>query len=229
MAGAHMRDLFAADPERFARFSVRWEDLIVDYSKHRITPETMSLLFALARESEVTSWRDRMFAGEKINVTEGRAVLHTALRNMSGRPVMVDGNDVMPGVRSVLAHMRTFSDAVRSGTWGGCTGKKICDVVNIGIGGSDLGPVMVTEALKHYADSGIRSYFVSNVDGTHIAETLKMLAPERRSSSSHRRHSRRRRRSRTLRRPASGSSGTSGMKPRSRSILSPFPRTKKRR
>ena len=178
MAGTHMRNLFAADPERFARFSIRWEDLIVDYSKHRITPETMSLLFALARESEVTSWRDRMFAGEKINVTEGRAVLHTALRNRSGRPVMVDGKDVMPGVRSVLAHMRAFSDAVRSGTWGGCTGKNICDVVNIGIGGSDLGPVMVTEALKHYADSGIRSHFVSNVDGTHIAETLKMLAPE---------------------------------------------------
>jgi len=178
MAGTHMRDLFAADPERFARFSIRWEDMIVDYSKHRITQETMSLLLSLARESEVTTWRDRMFAGEKINVTEGRAVLHTALRNASGKPVLVDGTDVMPGVRAVLAHMRAFSDAVRSGSWKGCSGKKITDVVNIGIGGSDLGPVMVTEALKPYADPGIRSHFVSNVDGTHIAETLKPLSPD---------------------------------------------------
>ena len=174
----HMRDLFAADPDRFERFSVRWEDMIVDYSKHRITAETMSLLLSLARESEVAGWRDRMFAGEKINFTEGRAVLHIALRNRSSRPVTVDGADVMPGVRRVLAHMREFSDAVRSGTWRGCTGKKITDVVNIGIGGSDLGPVMVTEALKPYATPGLRTHFVSNVDGTHIAETLKPLAPD---------------------------------------------------
>jgi glucose-6-phosphate isomerase len=173
-----MRDLFAADPERFERFSIRWEDMIVDYSKHRITQETLSLLLALARESDVTAWRDRMFAGEKINVTEGRAVLHVALRNRSGRPVTVDGTDVMPAVRSVLSHMRKFSDAVRSGAWRGCTGKKITDVVNIGIGGSDLGPVMVTEALKPYAARGLRSHFVSNVDGTHIAETLKPLAAD---------------------------------------------------
>ncbi|HEX7573091.1 MAG TPA: glucose-6-phosphate isomerase [Bacteroidota bacterium] len=177
LATAHMRDLFAADPERFERFSIRWEDMIVDYSKHRITPETILLLLSLARESEVASWRDRMFAGEKINFTEGRAVLHTALRNRSTRPVTVDGADVMPAVRRVLSHMREFSDAVRSGAWRGCTGKKITDVVNIGIGGSDLGPVMVTEALKPYAAPGLRTHFVSNVDGTHIAETLKPLAP----------------------------------------------------
>jgi glucose-6-phosphate isomerase len=179
LARAHMRDLFAADPGRFERFSILWEDMIVDYSKHRITPETMSLLLSLARESDVAAWRDRMFRGEKINSTEGRAVLHTALRNRSAVPVTVDGADVMPGVRRVLSHMREFSDAVRSGAWRGCTGKKITDVVNIGIGGSDLGPVMVTEALKPYAAPGLRSHFVSNVDGTHIAETLKPLAPER--------------------------------------------------
>ena len=179
MATAQMRDLFAADPERFERFSILWEDMIVDYSKHRITTETMSLLLSLARESDVASWRDRMFAGERINFTEGRAVLHTALRNRSDRPVTVDGVDVMPGVRKVLSHMREFSDAVRSGDWRGCTGKKITDIVNIGIGGSDLGPVMVTEALKPYAAPGLRTHFVSNVDGTHIAETLKPLAPDR--------------------------------------------------
>ena len=179
LASAHMRDLFAADPERFERFSIHWEDMIVDYSKHRITPETMLLLLSLARESEVATWRDRMFRGEKINFTEGRAVLHTALRNRSARPVTVDGADVMPGVRKVLSHMREFSDAVRSGAWRGCTGKKITDVVNIGIGGSDLGPVMVTEALKPYAAPGLHTHFVSNVDGTHIAETLKPLAPDR--------------------------------------------------
>jgi glucose-6-phosphate isomerase len=178
VATAHMRDLFAADPDRFERFSILWEDMIVDYSKHRITTETMSLLLSLARESEVAAWRDRMFAGERINFTEGRAVLHTALRNRSDRPVTVDGVDVMPGVRKVLSHMREFSDAVRSGDWRGCTGKKITDVVNIGIGGSDLGPVMVTEALKPYAAPGLRTHFVSNVDGTHIAETLKPLAPD---------------------------------------------------
>ena len=178
LATAHMRDLFAADPDRFERFSVRWEDMIVDYSKHRITAETMALLLSLARESEVAGWRDRMFAGERINITEGRAVLHIALRNRSSRPVTMDGADVMPGVRRVLAHMREFSGAVRSGTWRGCTGKKITDVVNIGIGGSDLGPVMVTEALKPYATPGLRAHFVSNVDGTHIAETLKGLAPD---------------------------------------------------
>ena len=178
VAPLQMRDMFAQDPGRFDRFSIRWGDMIVDYSKHRITQETMSLLHALARAADVALWRDRMFAGEKINLTEGRAVLHTALRNRSGRPVFVDGADVMPGVKSVLAHMRRFSDAVRSGAWRGCTGKKITDIVNIGIGGSDLGPVMVTEALKPYADPALRAHFVSNVDGTHIAVTLRTLSPE---------------------------------------------------
>jgi len=178
IAAAHMRELFEADADRFAHFSIRWEDVLVDYSKHRITAETLSLLFALAREAGVEAWRDRMFAGEKINVTENRAVLHVALRNVTGKPVLVDGADVMPSVRRVLAHMREFSTAVRSGAWKGYTGKAMTDVVNIGIGGSDLGPVMVTEALKHYAAAVPRVHFVSNVDGTHIAETLKVLSPE---------------------------------------------------
>jgi glucose-6-phosphate isomerase len=173
----HMRTMFAQDPERFERFSLRMEDLLFDYSKNRITEETIRLLLALARHADVEGWRDRMFRGEKINTTEGRAVLHTALRNRANRPVYVDGEDVMPGINGVLAHMREFSDAVRSGTWKGYKGNPITDVVNIGIGGSDLGPVMVTEALKPYARRDLRVHFVSNVDGTHIAETLKDLQP----------------------------------------------------
>ena len=178
IAMVHMRDLFTADPQRFDRFSLHWEDLLVDYSKHRITEETVKLLLALAREVEIESWRDRMFAGDRINVTEGRPVLHIALRNRSSRPILVDGKDVMPGVHSVLEHMREFSNAIRSGAWRGCTGKHIRNVVNIGIGGSDLGPRMVTEALKPYGNRDIGMHFVSNVDGTHIAETLRGLDPE---------------------------------------------------
>jgi glucose-6-phosphate isomerase len=178
MRDVHMRDLFAADPGRFARFSGRLEDLLVDYSKHRITQETLLLLLDLARQMDVEGWRDRMFAGEKINVTENRSVLHVALRNKSNRPILVDGEDVMPAVNAVLAQMRTFTESVRSGAWQGHTGKRITDVVNIGIGGSDLGPVMVTEALKPYQHPDIRLHFVSNVDGTHIAEVLKTLDPE---------------------------------------------------
>ena len=174
---AQMRDLFAADPDRFARFSLRWEEMLVDYAKHRITAETMRLLVALAREAGVESWRDRMFAGEKINTTEGRAAFHVALRNRSDRPMRVDGVDVMPGVRRVLAHMRVFSDAVRGGRWRGATGLPVTDVVNIGIGGSDLGPVMVTEALRAYASPSLRLHCVSNVDGTHITEALRGLSP----------------------------------------------------
>jgi len=177
MAAVRMRDLFDADQGRFDRFSIRWEDFLVDYSKHRTTAETLSLLVALARGAGVEAWRDRMFAGEKINVTENRSVLHVALRNTTGEPVHVDGADVMPAVRRVLGHMREFSDALRSGAWKGYSGKRITDVVNIGIGGSDLGPVMVTEALKHYAAAVPSVHFVSNVDGTHIAETLKPLDP----------------------------------------------------
>jgi glucose-6-phosphate isomerase len=177
VSALHMRELFEADPRRFSRFSVRWEDMLVDYSKHRITAETMRLLFDLARAVQVEQWRDRMFSGEPINTTEGRAVLHTALRNRSRKPVRVGGKDVMPEVRAVLDHMREFSTAVRSGTWRGFSGERITDVVNVGIGGSDLGPVMVTEALRHYASPDMNVHFVSNVDGTHIVETLKRLRP----------------------------------------------------
>ncbi len=176
MARTTIRELFARDAKRFDRFSLRFEDMLVDYSKNRVAPDTMRLLFALAREAEVERWRDRMFAGDKINFTEGRAVLHTALRNMSGKPVMLDGADVMPGVNRVLAQMKKFSDALRSGKWKGFTGKRIKTVVNIGIGGSDLGPVMICEALKHYQDGpGVR--FVSNVDATDFVEKTQGLDP----------------------------------------------------
>jgi glucose-6-phosphate isomerase len=178
LAGVHMRSLFATDPDRFTKFSLRLGDLLVDYSKNIITGDTMRLLLSLARECGVEEWRDRMFAGEALNATEGRPVLHVALRNRSSRPVTVRGKDVMPDVRAVLDHMREFSDQVRSGRWQGHTGKAISDVVNIGIGGSDLGPVMVTEALRPYGTPGLRLHFVSNVDGTHIAEVLKRVHPE---------------------------------------------------
>ncbi len=178
MRAAHMRELFAKDPGRFDRFSIRLGELLLDYSKNRINAETMRLLFALARDCGVELRRDRMFAGEKINVTEGRAVLHVALRNRSGRPMTVEGVDVMPQVDAVLAQMRDFSEMVRAGGWLGATGKAVTDVVNIGIGGSDLGPVMVCEALRPYQSPGLKVHFVSNVDGSHIAETLKWCDPE---------------------------------------------------
>ena len=174
----HLRDLFAADPGRFESFSLHFEDILLDYSKNRVTAETMTRLRALAGQADVAGWTARMFAGERINVTEDRAVLHIALRNRSNRPILVDGRDVMPEVNAVLDHMRDFCGRVRSGEWKGYTGKRITDVVNIGIGGSDLGPVMVTEALRPYADPHLRLHFVSNVDGTHIAETLKRCDPE---------------------------------------------------
>jgi glucose-6-phosphate isomerase len=178
LAPVHMRDLFKADPQRFERFSLRTGDILLDYSKNLITEETISLLLDLAAEAGLKTWIERMFSGEKINLTENRAVLHVALRNRSNRPVYVDGRDVMPAVNAVLRHMREFTEAVRSGAWKGHTGQAITDVVNIGIGGSDLGPVMVTEALKSYALPGLRVHFVSNVDGTHITETLKAVRPE---------------------------------------------------
>jgi glucose-6-phosphate isomerase len=173
-----MRDLFAEDPERFKKFSLEFEGLLLDFSKNRITGETMDLLRALAVERDVPGWAKKMFAGEKINITENRAVLHIALRNRSNRPILVDGKNVMPEVNAVLAHMERCSNTVRSGEWKGYTGKSITDFVNIGIGGSDLGPVMVTEALKPYAQRNLKAHFVSNVDGTHMAETLKTLSPE---------------------------------------------------
>lgn len=174
----HMRALFAQDPGRFERFSVQFKDILFDYSKNRVTDETMRLLLNLAEEAGLPTWIEAMFSGEKINNTEGRAVLHTALRNQSDTPVFVDGTDVMPEIRRVLSRIRRFSENVRSGEWRGFTGKPITDIVNIGIGGSDLGPKMVCAALKPYSKHGLRVHFVSNVDGTDIAETLKILNPE---------------------------------------------------
>jgi glucose-6-phosphate isomerase len=173
-----MRDLFAQDPKRFEKFSLRFNDILLDFSKNRITDETLRLLLDLARFAKVEDWRDRMFRGEKINITENRAVLHIALRNRSNRPILVDGEDVMPGVNAVLTHMRQFSESIRSGQWKGYTGKPITDVINIGIGGSDLGPVMATEALKPYSKPGLKVHFVSNIDGTDIAEKFKVIKPE---------------------------------------------------
>jgi len=173
-----LSELFAADPARFDKFSTTYKDnILVDYSKNLITDETLDLLIDLAHEVDLRSAIDAMFNGEKINHTEGRAVLHTALRNRSNRPVMVDGKDVMPEVNAVLAKIKTFCDNVISGEWKGYTGKAIQHVVNIGIGGSDLGPVMITEALRPFKNH-LQMHFVSNVDGTHIAETLKNVDPE---------------------------------------------------
>lgn len=173
-----MRDMFTKDGRRFEKFSLKSEGLLLDYSKHRITDETLPLLFKLARDSKVEEWRDRMFAGEKINFTENRAVLHTALRNRSNTPIYVDDKDVMPEVNRVLAQMRKFSESIRSGAWKGYSGKRITDIVNIGIGGSDLGPVMVCGALKPYAQAGLNVHFVSNIDGTHLAQALEQCDPE---------------------------------------------------
>lgn len=174
-----MRELFATDPHRFTTMSREACGIFVDFSKHRATAETMRLLFALAAQADVENWRDKMFAGAKINATENRAVLHTALRNRANTPVLIDGRDVMPAVNAVLAKMRDFTDRVRDGRWKGHTGKTITDIVNIGIGGSDLGPVMVTEALRPYCKADLRGHFVSNIDGTAIAEVCRQLDPER--------------------------------------------------
>ncbi len=174
----HMKDLFAKDPDRFETFSLRFEDILLDYSKNIITLETRLRLLELAEETQLREAIEAMFSGDTINQTEGRAVLHTALRNRSNTPVLVDGEDVMPAVNAVLDKMEVFCGAVHSGEWKGYTGQRITDIVNIGIGGSDLGPVMVTEALRPYWQEGIDVHFVSNVDGTHIAETLKRVNPE---------------------------------------------------
>jgi glucose-6-phosphate isomerase len=178
IASVHMRDLFATDAKRFDKFSLKFADILFDYSKHRITDETLPLLFQLAREAKIENWRDKMFAGEKINITENRAVLHTALRNRANKPVLVDGHDVMPDVNAVLTQMREFSDKVRNGSWTGYTGKRITDIVNIGIGGSDLGPVMVCDALKPYASPNLNVHFVSNIDGAHLMRALNLCNPE---------------------------------------------------
>ncbi len=173
-----MKDLFANDARRFQKFSLTFEEMLVDFSKNRITKETVKLLLQLAKETNLKAEIKAMFAGEKINVTEGRAVLHTALRNRSKKAIKVDGKNVMPQVNAVLEQMKIFSNKVISGKWKGYTRKRITDIVNVGIGGSDLGPVMVSEALKPYWKKGMNVHFVSNVDGTHIAETLKDLSPE---------------------------------------------------
>ena len=173
----HMRDLFVQDKQRFETFSLQFEDILFDYSKNRITAVTQSLLLDLAQQAKLPQMIEAMFRGDKINNSEERAVLHIALRNRSQRPILVDGVDVMPEVNRVLDKMRVFSQAVRSGRWRGFTGEAITDVVNIGIGGSDLGPKMVASALKPYAHPRLRSHFVSNVDGTDMAETLKKCQP----------------------------------------------------
>ena len=178
MKNRHMVDLFRQDPKRFSRFSATFEDILVDYSKNIITQETLRLLLGLARECKLKEAIERMFTGDGINETEGRAVLHVALRNRSNTPINVNGSDVMPEVNAVLGQMKRFSNAVISGNWKGYTGKTITDIVNIGIGGSDLGPLMVTEALRPYWKPHLHPHFVSNVDGTHIVETLKTLSPE---------------------------------------------------
>jgi len=174
-----VKDLFAADPARFSKMSLKFEDLLLDYSKNCVTEETMSLLYKLAADSDVIGKAKAMYSGEKINTTEDRAVLHVALRNQSNTPIYVDGKDVMPEVNEVLAKIKTFTDNVRDGTWKGQTGKTINAIVNIGIGGSDLGPVMVTEALKPYCKRDLKMLFCSNIDGTHMVEILKQCDPER--------------------------------------------------
>ncbi|MBZ5856277.1 glucose-6-phosphate isomerase [Flavihumibacter profundi] len=179
MKQAHMRELFEKDPERFSRFSRCFGDILFDFSKNIITGKTWSLLLQLAAETKVNEAIQAMFNGEPINQTEGRAVLHTALRNQSGKPVITAGKDIMPDVLAVLAQMKSFAAKIHSGEWTGYSGKPICYIVNIGIGGSDLGPLMVTEALKPYWVPGIQAFFVSNVDGTHMAETLKKVDPEK--------------------------------------------------
>lgn len=178
IAPLHMRDFFAADQKRFEHYSLHFGDILFDYSKHRINNETLPLLFQMAREAKIEQWRVAMFNGEKINITENRAVLHTALRNRSNTPVIVDGKDVMPDINAVLAQMREFSENVRKGTWLGFTGKRINDIVNIGIGGSDLGPVMVCDALKPYASPELNIHFVSNIDGAHLMRALEKCKPE---------------------------------------------------
>jgi len=178
VADLQMRDLFRDDPDRAARFSLTLGDLLFDFSKNRVTDQTVSLLAELCEECGVRDWITRMFSGDAINETEGRAVLHTALRHRGDRTVSVDGADVMPDVRRVLSQMRAFANSVREGAWVGHTGRAITDVVNIGIGGSDLGPVMVTEALRPYWKQGLRAHFVSNVDGTHLSEVLRQVQPE---------------------------------------------------
>lgn len=178
MTNKHMKQLFFEDPDRFQKFSIQFNDILIDYSKNRITDETLGLLLKLAEECQLKNAIDSMFSGETINQTEGRSVLHTALRNQSNKPINVDNKDVMPEVRNALAKMKAFSDKVTAGKWLGYTGKPVKYIVNIGIGGSDLGPVMVTEALKNYNVFGIETHFVSNIDSANISEVLTKVKAE---------------------------------------------------
>jgi glucose-6-phosphate isomerase len=178
MKDKHLRDLFSSDSQRGENFTLEAEGIYVDYSKNRITTETIQLLLALTEEAKLKDMINAMFSGQKINTTEDRAVLHIALRNRSNTPILVDGKDVMPEVNQVLDHMRTFSNQIRSGEWLGHTGKKIKNIVNIGIGGSDLGPVMAYEALKSFSDRSLTIRFISNIDATHFTETIRDLSPE---------------------------------------------------
>src|SRR5580692_4359085 len=177
VSNLHLRDLFADDPKRGERMTLEGAGLYLDYSKNRVTDETLGLLLKLADESGLRSRIDAMFGGEKINITEKRAVLHTALRAPRDATILVDGKNVVPDVHSVLDRMADFAKRVRNGEWKGHTGKPICNVINIGIGGSDLGPVMAYEALRHYSDRSKTFRFVSNVDGTDLAEAVKGLDP----------------------------------------------------
>ncbi|MCJ8319961.1 MAG: glucose-6-phosphate isomerase [Colwellia sp.] len=176
---SHLNQLFAEDSQRFNKFSIKLPTLLLDYSKNLVTEETMAKLVALANECELETWRKKMFDGERINRTEDRAVLHTALRNRTKKPLLLDGINITDQIESTLAKMKNFSAKVREGHWCGYSGKRITDVVNIGVGGSSLGPQMVTEALKQYSDNSLNIHYVSNVDGTQIADVLRPLNPEK--------------------------------------------------
>ncbi len=179
MKEQHMSELFTQNSQRFEQFSIKLAPFLLDYSKNLISNDTMSMLFDLAKECDVEQWREKMFSGQRINSTEDRAVLHTALRSRSSKPVMLDGKNVKEDVQRSLNHMKDFSEKVRQGHWKGYSGKRITDVVNIGVGGSNLGPQMVTEALKQYSDNSVNVHYVSNVDGTQIANVLRPLNPEK--------------------------------------------------
>lgn len=178
MKKQHMNDLFAADSQRFDKFSIQLPAFLLDYSKNLITPDTFKKLIKLAHDCQLENWREKMLNGERINRTEDRAVLHTALRNRSLSPIMLEGENITDQVEKALSKMKKFSEQVRQGQWLGYSGKRITDIVSIGVGGSNLGPQMVTEALKHYSDNSLQVHYVSNVDGTQIADVLRPLNPE---------------------------------------------------
>jgi len=179
MKKQHMNALFASNAQRFDDFSIKLAPFLLDYSKNIITQETMNNLYALAKECDIEQWREKMFSGARINSTEDRAVLHTALRDRSSKPIMIDGKNISTDIQQALNKMKAFSDKIRQGLWKGYSGKRITDVVNIGVGGSNLGPQMVTEALKKYSDNSVNVHYVSNVDGTQIANVLGPLNPEK--------------------------------------------------